>query len=257
MLGSFVSAHSTAMERSSGLSLLQAVHSSFSLARFDCNCDVLLPSDESSNGRISRIVTSGAPMSTTLSLAQQALSEVVQRGSAVPSLAANASRLLAIRLPTLVTELLLDLHDVRANVARVEAKEDATLQEVAATRKEVAAMRTELAELSANVESHAEATSTKLAELEATTNANAAATRTEMAAQSAQRKDDLAATRAEVAATRTELAALSAEFAATAAAIRVEAASTRTVFAELSAKIGAILALHAAGGNGSPRHDGG
>ena len=188
----------------------------------------------------------------------------------------EAKRLFAIRLQPLRAQLLQSLDEMVAGVVRVEAKGDATRQEVAATREEVAATRAKLTGLIANVEAKAQAastmlselaatmaakeatTNTKLAELAATRKADAAGTSKALAARAAQMEANEAASRAEVAATCTKVAELSTKFEAEAAANRIEAAATRRELAALSAQMGALLALYAAGGKPPPpRREGG
>ena len=72
------------------MSLLQAVHASFPVATLEHYSGAQLRHDESSNVDICGIFTSGATLSTTFSLAQEAFCQVVQHGSALPTLDANA-----------------------------------------------------------------------------------------------------------------------------------------------------------------------
>ena len=170
----------------------------------------------------------------------------------------EAKRLFAIRLQPLVTQLLQGLHEMEAGIARVEAKKDATRQEVAAIGEAVAAMRTALTELSANAEAKDAANSAKLAELEASMKANAAANSNVLAELSAQMEANKAASQAEsaaisanlaelsatmnakAAATSTKLAELAATMEAREAASRAEAAANRIELTTLSAKVEAI-----------------
>ena len=89
MCSPVTSAQSAAIERSSVLSLLQAVHASFPLATLEHYSSAHLRHDERSNVDISGIFTSGATLSTTLSVAQEAFCQAVQHGSALQTPAAN------------------------------------------------------------------------------------------------------------------------------------------------------------------------
>ena len=85
-----MTAHSTAIEHSGGLSLLQAVHAAFPLAQLDSYSDVLLRRGKSSKVRISRIFKPGAPLWVSFRRAQEAFTEVVALGSALAPPAENA-----------------------------------------------------------------------------------------------------------------------------------------------------------------------
>jgi hypothetical protein len=85
-----VTAHSTAIEHSGGLSLLQAVHNAFPLAQVDVYTDVLLRRGKSSKVRISRVFKAAGPLLDTFQEAQSEFSEVVRAGAALPRPAANA-----------------------------------------------------------------------------------------------------------------------------------------------------------------------
>ncbi len=90
-----MSAHSTAIEHSGGLSLLQAVHAAFPLAsleplRSGSYGDVLLSHGKTSNIRINRIYKTGRPLNINFKGAQQAFAAVVAKGKSLPALAGNS-----------------------------------------------------------------------------------------------------------------------------------------------------------------------